>query len=75
MRSLPSLHSMADLDELSDDLVRIEARLRELAFDRLREAAEGDTDAEVEERRLQRARRAVAKAIRELGGEPEGAWE
>jgi len=75
MRSLLSLHSMADLDELSDDLVRIEARLRELAFDRLREAAEGDTDAEVEERRLQRARRAVAKAIRELGGEPEGAWE
>jgi len=63
------------LEELVEDLVRVEARLRELAYDRLRSAAgDGDSGAETEERRFQKARRAVAKAISELGGQPEGEW-
>lgn len=64
-----------EVDVIIDELTRLESRLRELAYDRLRSAAEGDDAGdEQEERRLQRARRAVAKAVRELGGEPEGAW-
>jgi len=63
------------LETLVTELVAIEARLRDLAYDALRTAAEdGDAAAEQEERRLQKARRAVAKAIRDLGGEPEGDW-
>jgi hypothetical protein len=62
--------------DLIDELVGIEARLRDLAFDRLRVAAqESDHVAEEDERRIQKARRAVAKAIRDLGGEPEGQWD
>lgn len=53
----------------------LEARLRDLAYDALRRAAEdGDAVAREEERCLNKARRAVEKAIRDLGGEPEGAW-
>ena len=49
----------------------IEERLRDLAYDRLREAAAGDADAAADEKRLLQARRAVEKAIRALGGAPE----
>jgi hypothetical protein len=63
---------MLDTDQLVEQLRSIEERLRELAYDRLRAAAEGgDADAEAEERKVQQARRAVEKAIRALGGEPE----
>lgn len=62
-------------EEIVSELVPLEARLRDLAYDALRRAAEdGDAVAREEERRLNKARRAVEKAIRDLGGEPEGAW-
>jgi hypothetical protein len=63
---------MADPDEIAARLVAIEAELRDLAFDRLRTAAEdGDADAAKDEKRLQQARRAVERAIRALGGAPD----
>jgi hypothetical protein len=63
---------MAGADDIVDALRSIEERIRELAFERLRAAAEdGDPDAEAAERKLQQARRAVERAIRALGGEPE----
>ena len=49
----------------------IEGTLRDLAFDRLRDAAEGDADAAAEEKKLQQARRAVERALRALGGSPD----
>jgi hypothetical protein len=49
----------------------IEGTLRDLAFDRLRDAAEGDADAAAEEKKLQQARRAVERALRALGGAPD----
>jgi hypothetical protein len=63
---------MADVEELVDRLTGIEEELRDLAYDRLRAAAEGDADAAAEEKRLQQARRAVERAIRALGGGPSG---
>ena len=63
---------MTDTQEVVDLLRRAEERLRELAYERLRAAAEdGDAEAEREERRLLQARRAVERAIRALGAEPE----
>ena len=63
---------MAEFDDLVADLRSIEERLREVAYDRLRTAAEeGDDDAAAEERRVLQARRAVERAIRALGGEPD----
>jgi hypothetical protein len=57
------------------DLVRVlrevEERLRDLAYDRLREAAAGDAGAAADEKRLLQARRAVERALRALGAEPE----
>ena len=49
----------------------IEGTLRDLAFDRLRDAAEGDADAAADEKKLQQARRAVERALRALGGAPD----
>lgn len=67
--------SIDPTEEIVSELVPLEARLRDLAYDALRRAAEdGDAVAREEERRLNKARRAVEKAIRDLGGEPEGAW-
>jgi hypothetical protein len=61
-----------DADDIVNALASIEERLRELAYERLRAAAEdGDAEAVEEERRLQRARRAVERAIHALGGSPE----
>jgi hypothetical protein len=63
---------MAEVDELVAQLIAIEESLRDLAFDRLRTAAEdGDREAAADEKRLQQARRAVERAIRALGAAPE----
>lgn len=60
-----------DLDDIVTELRSLEERLRDLAYDRLREAAAGDGDAAADEKRLLQARRALEKAIRVLGGEPD----
>ena len=57
------------LDELIVQLRTVEESLRDLAYDRLREAADGDEGAAADEKRLLRARRAVERAINALGGE------
>jgi len=63
---------MTDFDDLIAQLASIEERLRDLAYDRLRAAAEeGDADAAAEERQILKARRAVERAIHALGGTPE----
>lgn len=62
---------MTDLHELVSELRSIEERLRDLAYDRLREAAAGDDAAAAEEKQILQARRAVERAIRALGGAPD----
>ena len=58
-----------DLAALVQELRSLEERLRELAYDRLRTAAEdGDADAERDEKRILAARRAIERAIIALGG-------
>ncbi len=57
------------VDALVEQLRGIEETLRELAYDRVRAAAEGDESAAADERRFQQARRAVERAVRALGGE------
>jgi hypothetical protein len=59
------------IDEIVAQLRSIEERLRDLAFDRLRDAAEGDAAAAADEKKLQQARRAVERALRALGGAPD----
>ena len=59
---------MIDADDLVNQLRAIEERLRDLAYDRLREAAGGDAEAAADEKKLLQARRAIEKAIRALGG-------
>jgi len=56
------------VDEIVEQLRVLEERLRDLAYDRLREAAAGDADAKGDEKRLNQARRAVERAIKALGG-------
>ncbi|HEX4778316.1 MAG TPA: hypothetical protein VFW74_16185 [Acidimicrobiia bacterium] len=53
-------------EDLADRLRAIEEELRDLAYDRLREAASGDESAKADERRLGQARRAVERAINAL---------
>jgi DNA-binding FrmR family transcriptional regulator len=61
----------ADLDDVLQQLQAVEERLRELAYDRLRVAAEdGDADAAAEEKKILTARRAIERAINALGGAP-----
>ena len=63
---------MADrTDEIVAQLRTIEESLRDLAYDRLRDATEGDTQAAADEKKLQQARRAVERALRALGGSSE----
>jgi len=62
---------MDDCDDLIVELRSIEERLRDRAYERLRAAAEGDEDGMADEKRLSQARRAVERALRALGGEPE----
>jgi len=62
---------MTDFDDLIAQLASIEERLRDLAYDRLRAAAEdGDADAAAQERQILKARRALERAIHALGGTP-----
>jgi hypothetical protein len=57
--------------ELLEQLRAIEEALRDLAYDRLRDAADGDPGAAADEKRVHQARRAVERAIRALGGAAE----
>jgi hypothetical protein len=60
-----------DADDIVVTLQGIEERLRDLAYARLRSAAEGDAQAAVDEKKVLQARRAVERAIHALGGMPE----
>ena len=51
------------VDELVGQLRTVEESLRELAYDRLQAAADGDDSAAADEKRILQARRAVEKAI------------
>jgi hypothetical protein len=62
---------MDDVEGLVVELRNIEERLRDLAYDRLRAAAEGDEDGAADEKRLNQARRAIERALRALDGQPE----
>ena len=62
---------MDDVDDLIIELRGIDERLRDRAYEPLRAAAEGDEDGAADETRLSQARRAVERALRALGGEPE----
>jgi hypothetical protein len=63
---------MRDAEPIVERLRSVEADLRDLAYERLRAAAEdGDADALAEEKRLLQARRAIEKAIVALGGTSE----
>ncbi len=53
----------------------IEETLRELAYERLRDANEGDASAAAEEKRIQQARRAVERALRALGDDRQSGWD
>jgi hypothetical protein len=62
-------------DDLIEALRRVEERLRELAYESLRVAAEDGDDADrleavAQEKRLLKARRGVERAIVALGGQP-----
>jgi len=60
---------MPDFEDLIAQLASIEERLRDVAYERLRAAAEdGDADAAAQERQILKARRAVERAIQALGG-------
>jgi len=60
-----------DVDDMVETLRGIEERLRDLAYERLRAAAEGDAAAAADEKKVLQARRAIEKAIHALGGTPE----
>jgi hypothetical protein len=63
---------MRDAEPIVERLRSVEADLRDLAYERLRAAAEdGDADAVAEVKRLLQARRAIEKAIVALGGTSE----
>jgi hypothetical protein len=61
-----------DVDDVVEVLRRVDDQLRDLAYERLRDAA-GDRDpgALADERKLLQARRAVARAIAALDGDRE----
>jgi hypothetical protein len=63
-----------DASDIVGRLRGIEEELRDLAYDRLREAAGGDEDARADERRVLQARRAIERAIRVLDG-PADSWD
>lgn len=54
--------------DLRDRLAAIEEELADAAMEKLRAAVNGDQNAALEERRITRARRAVAKAMQLLDG-------
>jgi hypothetical protein len=55
--------------ELVVQLRTVEEALRDLAYDRLQAATDGDDGAAADEKRILQARRAVERAIHALGGE------
>jgi hypothetical protein len=57
------------LDELVVQLRAVEEALRDLAYDRLQAAADGDDSAAADAKRRVQARRAVERAIHALGGD------
>jgi hypothetical protein len=57
------------VDELVGQLRNIEEALRDLAYDRLQAAADGEDGAAADEKQLLQARRAVERALHALGGE------
>ena len=62
-------------DEVIETLRGVEERLRELAYESLRAAVDDDDEAGhkaavAQEKRVQKARRGVERAIVALGGEP-----
>lgn len=57
-----------DTSSIVERLRSIEEELRDLAFDRLREAAGGDERARDDEKRVLQARRAIERSIRALDG-------
>ena len=62
---------MTGFEDLIAELASIEERLRDLAYERLRAAAEdGDAVAAAEEKQLLKARRAIERAMIALGGSP-----
>jgi hypothetical protein len=61
--------------DLHERLAAIEEELAEAAMDKLRAAVNGDENAAAEERRITRARRAVAKAMQLLTGAGDGDLE
>ncbi len=61
----------SDLADVVESLVQAEERLRDAAYERLRAVADGDESARGAERRLEQARRAVERARRVLGAEPD----
>lgn len=62
-----------EVDDIVRELCSLEERLRDLAYDRLRMAAEeGDAQAVADEKKLLTARRALERAIHALGGAVEG---
>ena len=62
------VESSERVDELVGQLRNVEEALRDLAYDRLRAAADGDDGAATDEKRLLQARRAVERAINALHG-------
>ena len=62
------VESSERVNELVGQLQNVEEALRDLAYDRLRAAADGDDGAAADEKRLLQARRAVERAINALGG-------
>ena len=63
-----------DASDIVGRLRGIEEELRDLAYDRLREAAGGEEEARADERRVLQARRAIERAIRVLDG-PTDSWD
>jgi hypothetical protein len=60
---------MRDTEHLLERLQSIEEELRNLAYEKLRAAAEaGDADALADEKKVLQARRAIERAIVALGG-------
>ncbi len=57
---------MSDIDAIVGRLRSVEEALRDLAYDRLRAAAEGDADGAADEKRILKARRAVERAVHAL---------
>jgi hypothetical protein len=62
---------VAGSERVSERLAALEEELRDLAYERLRAAAEGDEQAAADEKRLLTARRAVARALAALGAHGE----